>query len=111
MWDTPVSATRQRHQYLCRTLFYNTNRANKTTWLLLWRSGIEKVVWLQGRCFTYGHSNSTDLFIIIINCNWVSTRWQCTIYKYKKTQTLYKKKKKEKNNNTNIQYNNKEQKR
>jgi hypothetical protein len=29
----------------------------------------------------------------------------------KKTQTLYKKKKKEKNNKTNIQYNNKEQKR
>jgi hypothetical protein len=24
------------------------------------------------------------IIIIIINCNWVSTRWQCSIYKYKK---------------------------
>jgi hypothetical protein len=63
MWDTPVSATRQRHQYPCRTLFYSTNRANKTIWLLLWRSGIEKVVWLQGGCFAYGHSNSIDSYM------------------------------------------------
>jgi uncharacterized membrane protein len=33
------------------------------------------------------------IIIIIINCNWVSTRWQCSVYKYKKTQTLDKKKK------------------
>jgi hypothetical protein len=24
------------------------------------------------------------IIIIIINCNWVSTQWQCSVYKYKK---------------------------
>jgi hypothetical protein len=24
------------------------------------------------------------IIIIIINCNWVSTWWQCSVYKYKK---------------------------
>jgi hypothetical protein len=27
------------------------------------------------------------IIIIIINCNWVSTWWQCSVYKYKNTNT------------------------
>jgi hypothetical protein len=46
---------------------------------------------------------SPDIIIIIINCNWVSTRWQCSVYKYKKTQTLDKKKKNKKKHKHTIQ--------
>jgi hypothetical protein len=48
------------------------------------------------------------LLLLLLNCNWVSTRWQCSVYKYKKTQTLHKEEKK--TIKQNIQYNNKEQK-
>jgi hypothetical protein len=49
------------------------------------------------------------IIIIIINCNWVSTRWQCSVYKYKKHKH-YIRRRRSKNNKTNLQYNNKEQK-
>jgi hypothetical protein len=43
---------------------------------------------LQTKCWAsarlQAELETTIIIIIIINCNWVSTRRQCSVYKYKK---------------------------
>jgi hypothetical protein len=55
-------------------------------------NGVNQLIFLMVKCGILFEARTELLIIIIIiiiiiviiNCNWVSTRWQCSIYKYKK---------------------------